>query len=84
MDNFVLTSEAAEVLGVSRRRVQALITSGQLPAQKVGRDWLIARADLETFAQQPRPVGYPKGRPRTTEGEDASQDDAERGKCGAA
>lgn len=40
------TAQAATILQVSRRRVQALITAGRLPAQKHGRDWLIARADL--------------------------------------
>lgn len=36
------TSEAAKKLGVSVRRVQALIASGKLPAIKIGRDWHIA------------------------------------------
>lgn len=36
------TKQAAEVLAVSVRRVQALINSGQLDAKKLGRDWLIS------------------------------------------
>jgi excisionase family DNA binding protein len=41
------TSQAAELLYVSRRRVEALINAGRLPAQKIGRDWLIRPEDLE-------------------------------------
>lgn len=40
------TPQVAVILGISKRRVQALITSGRLPATKIGRDWLIAEADL--------------------------------------
>lgn len=35
------TQQAAEKLGLSVRRVQAMITAGQLDATKPGRDWLI-------------------------------------------
>lgn len=36
------TTQCAEILGVSERRVRALIDSGQLKAEKLGRDWLIS------------------------------------------
>jgi excisionase family DNA binding protein len=36
------TKQAAVKLHVTRRRVLALISSGRLPAKKVGRDWTIA------------------------------------------
>jgi excisionase family DNA binding protein len=41
------TREAAELLGVTPRRVVAMIQSGGLPAQKIGRDHLIKEADLK-------------------------------------
>lgn len=41
------TAEAAQLLGISRTRVHALIATGRLPARKLGRDWAIARADSE-------------------------------------
>lgn len=41
------TREAAERLGVSQQRIQALIKDGRLPAQMVGRDYLINEADLK-------------------------------------
>ena len=45
--NLLTTNEAAEKLGVSVRRVQALITNGALPASKLGRDYVIKESDLE-------------------------------------
>jgi excisionase family DNA binding protein len=44
---FISTEEAAKRLDISIRRVQALIASGRLPAQKKGRDYEIWSADLE-------------------------------------
>ncbi len=40
------TKEAAKKLGVSLRRVQQLIELGTLPAQRIGRDYLIQEKDL--------------------------------------
>lgn len=55
---YLTTGEAARLLGVTARRVQTLINAGRLPATKVGRDWLIARADLDAVRER-KP-----GRPR--------------------
>lgn len=59
------TTQAASILGVSPRRVLALIEAGRLPAQKVGRDWIIQEADLEAVKE--RRQGWPKGKPRKVE-----------------
>ena len=40
------TSQAAAKLGVSISRVQQFIKSGRLPAEKVGRDFIIQPKDL--------------------------------------
>jgi excisionase family DNA binding protein len=53
----VNTAQAAQVLGITRRRVNALIKEGRLPATKLGRDWAIGQDDLEAFAKLPRPTG---------------------------
>jgi excisionase family DNA binding protein len=58
------TGEAAQLLGVSPNRVRQLVESGQLPGGKIGRDWLIRRADLERYLGLPPGV---KGRPRDGE-----------------
>ena len=54
----ITTKEAAEKLGVNVQRVRQLIKAGRLPAQKVGRDWVIRPRDLEKVAHR-KP-----GRPR--------------------
>ena len=53
------TSEAAERLGITARRVRALIQAQQLPAEKKGRDYLINEKDLKLVKNR-KP-----GRPRT-------------------
>jgi excisionase family DNA binding protein len=52
------TKEVAERLGVSVRRVHALIQDGRLPAQKYGRDYLIEEKDLKLVTE--RKVGRPR------------------------
>jgi excisionase family DNA binding protein len=46
MHPFVSTTEAAKILGISRVAVFQQIKSGRLPAEKVGRNYLIKREDL--------------------------------------
>lgn len=53
----ITTAQAAQQLGVSVRRVQALIKARRLPAEKVGRDWLISESNLERVAE--RKTGRP-------------------------
>lgn len=58
MKNLISSKEAAEKLGLSLRRVQALITSGRLPAQKIGNSYVVNEKDLE-FVRERSP-GRPK------------------------
>jgi len=55
---FLTTKEAAEKLGITPRRVLALIEVGKLPASKFGRDYMIKEADLKLV--EDRKVGRPK------------------------
>lgn len=55
------TAEAAEQLGVSARRVRALIAAGDLPAQRVGSQWLLDEDAVRARAQAPRRAGRPRG-----------------------
>lgn len=52
------TSQAAKLLGVTPRRIQAMIAAGRLPAKKHGRDWQIKDADA--IAAGKRTPGRPK------------------------
>ena len=53
------TREAAARLGITPRRVLALIYAQRLPAERVGSTWVIRAADLALVADR-RP-----GRPRS-------------------
>ena len=56
--DFLTTKQAAERLGITPRRVQALIEAGRLPAQKFGRDYMINEKDLKLVKD--RKVGRPR------------------------
>jgi excisionase family DNA binding protein len=57
--NLIGTKEAAEKLGVTIRRVVALIKAGRIPTTKVGRIHLIKPKDLEAVAER-KPGRKPK------------------------
>jgi excisionase family DNA binding protein len=52
MKDLISSKEAAEKLGLSLRRVQALITSGRLPAQKIGNSYVVNEKDLELVKER--------------------------------
>lgn len=54
----ISSAEAAEKLGVHITRVQVLIREGRLPAQKVGRNYVINEDDLKLVRE--RKPGRPK------------------------
>lgn len=43
--------DAAELLGVSSKRVRILINEGRIVAQFVGKTWVIFKDDLDEFKQ---------------------------------
>jgi excisionase family DNA binding protein len=45
--NLLTTKQVAEQLGVTVKRIQAMIRDGRLPAEKFGRDYLIKESDLK-------------------------------------
>lgn len=56
--NLISTTEAATRLGITPRRVVALIKSGRLPSQRIGRAHVIRPQDLELVRE--RAPGRPK------------------------
>jgi excisionase family DNA binding protein len=56
--NLLTTKEAAERLGITPRRVVAMIQAEQLPAEKFGRDYMIKEKDLKLV--EDRKVGRPR------------------------
>jgi excisionase family DNA binding protein len=61
MNELLTVEQAADELGVTTRRVRALIAAERLPARKIGRDWLVQRSDLEPVRQ--RKPGRPRKEP---------------------
>jgi len=48
-----LTGMAAS-LGVSEDTARALLTSGEIPSRKQGRQWRVARSDIEAYKRRQR------------------------------
>jgi excisionase family DNA binding protein len=66
------TSEVAARLGVTMKRVQAMIRDDRLPAEKMGRDYFIREADLK-LVEDRKP-----GRPRKAQSAQASKQESEK------
>lgn len=58
----ISTSQAAERLGISGRRLHALLAEGRIPAQRVGGQWVIDAADLAPYRAAARSAGRPLSR----------------------
>jgi excisionase family DNA binding protein len=56
----ISTTEAAERLGVSRKRVNQFIDQGRLPAKRIGKVWIIDPKDLSLVENRPKKAGRPK------------------------
>ena len=56
--------QAAERLGLGPSLLRRYCREGRLGV-KVGGRWLITEDELVKFESEPRPVGYPLGRPRS-------------------
>jgi len=46
------TKQAAEILGVNPSRIRQLVLSGELHAEKVGRDLFISQAEMDRFMRE--------------------------------
>jgi excisionase family DNA binding protein len=63
MEDWMRTDEVAAELHVSKTVVWRQITAGRLPAERIGRDWLVKREDVERFKRLERPRGRPRKQP---------------------
>lgn len=55
----VLIPAAAAEANVTRATLWRYVKAGVLPAQKLGRDWVIRRADFEVWKAKRRKAGRP-------------------------
>lgn len=53
-------AEAAHRLGLGTAMVRRYCSTGDLPAKKISRDWVIGERDLDKFAEKIRSRGRPK------------------------
>ncbi len=53
---YISTSEAADILGISRVAVHKRIKKGQLPARLIGHSYLIPRRAVGRFAMEELPA----------------------------
>jgi excisionase family DNA binding protein len=58
VETLISTSEAAVALGLTKARVQQMIWEGKLPARRVGKSWVIRKADLP-LVEDRNPAGRP-------------------------
>lgn len=63
MEKLLSVADAADKLGVHRTRINQLIDSGDLPATRIGRSYVIREADLKKVKDRPAP-----GRPTKVAG----------------
>jgi len=56
---YLSTTAAAIIAGISARHLVRLIVDGKINAQKVGRNWLVSRESAEGFSRHPS-MGRPK------------------------
>jgi excisionase family DNA binding protein len=67
MSNILNTKQAAERLGVTPRRVLAMIQAGKIQARQLGREWLIEESALKgirTYGKTGRPPKSASGKQR--------------------
>ena len=58
MDEVITVSQAAKLLKVTPRRIQALINTGKLPAKMFGSVWMLFEKDVTSH--KPGKAGRPK------------------------
>lgn len=49
---FLQITDVAETLNISVRQAYSLVTTGELPAIKVGRSWRVESEELEAYIQR--------------------------------
>lgn len=59
MEKWLTTKEAAERVGLTYVRINQLIKSGELPAEKRGRDYFVKESDVERLKDRPERRGRP-------------------------
>lgn len=64
MDELLTVEQAARELGVTPETVRYRLRTGRMQGQRVGRDWVIARAHVDAARGLTDARGWPAGKPR--------------------
>lgn len=72
---YLSTREAADLLGLSKARIDQFCRDGRLPSVTVGNARIILRADVVAFRKQKRPAGAKPGKrkPRADDGKEKAE-----------
>jgi excisionase family DNA binding protein len=65
-DEWLTTTQAAQLIGYHPEYVRQLVKAGKIEAQKIGRDWLIQRSKLLAYIRKVSKTGAKRG-PKTTD-----------------
>ena len=60
-DDWISTTEAAEISGYHINHVRRLIKSGEVKGQKWGRDWMVSRSSLLAHIRKAGKLGAKRG-----------------------
>lgn len=60
LDELISLSEASEISGLSSDHLRRLSEQGKLKAQKIGRNWVTTRKNIEDYIQERKSPGRPK------------------------
>jgi excisionase family DNA binding protein len=60
---WITTKEAAELTGYTQSYIRKAIRRGRLDAQKIGRDWLMRKEGIMTYAEKMKRLGPAKHGP---------------------
>lgn len=66
--NYITAAEAAQLLGFSHDHVRKLILRGKIKAEKLGRNWIIEKKNLEHVQRQ----RFPRHKESVINGSDRS------------
>lgn len=57
--NLFNATEAAAYLGLTDSMVRNYCRQARIKAERIGRNWVISRKELDRFKRTPRPMGNP-------------------------
>lgn len=60
-DNYLTSAEVAQALGFSHDYVRKLILKGKIKAEKLGRNWIVNKKNIENIHRQRFPQTKEKG-----------------------